>query len=105
MSDDYGTFPKKWAKILENFAEDDFKSNAEASSAEELNTIIVECAKTITNTEKDRGIDDDLKNLKEQLKHASAVYSDVIKAHEAKKRYCVYLLESFGAPVESDDEE
>jgi len=103
MSDDYGTFPKKWVKIMEKLVDDTFKSKAESSSSEELANTIVNCAKTITNTEKDMTADEDLKNQKEELKYACAVYSDVIKGHEAMKRYCVYLLESMGTLAEKEE--
>jgi len=102
---DYGNFPKKWVKILETYVDDSFKSQAESSSTEELSKIIVDCAKTITNTEKDMAADEHLKNLKEELKDASSVYTGIIKGNEAKKRYCVYLLESHGSEVSDDDEE
>jgi hypothetical protein len=92
MSDDFGTFPKKWAKFLKD--DSDWKSKAEGSSEDDLDSIIVECSKTVTNTEKDMDADEDLKHLKEQVKATAAIYTDVIKLHQARNRYCVYLLNS-----------
>jgi len=96
MSDDYGNFPKKWAKILNDMADEDWKGSADSASSEELKAIIVKSTKLITNTEKDKDADNDLKTLKEQLKMAMSTYTDIIKLEEAKKRYCVYLLNSQG---------
>jgi hypothetical protein len=92
--DVYGTFPKRWAKIIEEMPE--FKSEAQQMDAVELKKVIVDCSKKVSEIEKAKDEDLDLKSLQEQLKEASSGYKQITKENEAKKRFAVYLLESRG---------
>ena len=94
MSDDFGNFPRKWAKVINEMP--DFKSKADGADEAELNKIIVDCTKTITESEKDMDADLDLQNKREAVKEAMVVYKEVKRENEAKKRYAVYLLNSRG---------
>ena len=87
-----GDFSKKWEKFLPT----GFKESSESLSDDELKQTIVDGSRTVSQTEKDRDDDDSLKALKEDLKTMVSGYNDVIKAFEAKSRYCIFLLNQRG---------
>jgi hypothetical protein len=92
--DTYGNFPKRWSKLIEELPE--FKSEAQQMDAVELKKVIVDCSKKISEIEKAKDEDLDLKSLQEQVKEAASSYKQLTKENEAKKRFAVYLLESRG---------
>ena len=83
-----GDFSKKWEKFLPT----GFKESSESLTDDELKQTIVDGNKTVAQTEKDKDGDDSLKALKEDLKTMVSGYNEVIKAFEAKSRYCIHLL-------------
>lgn len=95
--DQFGDFPKKWAKYLEG--EDEFISKAQQSSSEELDKMVVQYNESISALESDRDADTDLASLKEQVKETEMPYSVGIKVNQAKIRYALSIKKSLGAPV------
>lgn len=98
MADDknsFGTFPRKWARILEGLhQDDDFIDKAQQCSHADLDKYIVECNEHIAEMKKNMDADQDLKDAKENVKAIAAQYTDSIKVNEAKAMYCVYIKNS-----------
>ena len=84
---DSSDFPKKWEKHLPA----DFKETAEAMSEEDLQKVIVDSSTQIADIERDLDADQSIQDLKAELKDLVGGYKDVIKLHEAKQRYAVYV--------------
>ena len=85
-------FPKKWAKTLEN--DEEFLDKAQQSSKKELDELILKAQELLVDFEKDQDADQNLQELKEQLKEAGAIYKDGIKINKARSAYCVFLKRS-----------
>lgn len=92
-------FPEKWNKLLS----DNWKTSAEGYSNDELKKTIVDCERAISEFEKD--MDDDekitalkntLSDMKEELKEASATYTEPLKECQAQIKYAVHLLQQRG---------
>lgn len=90
--DDDSGFPKKWEKHLPT----GWKDSAESMSDDELENIIVESQKTMSDVEKDMDADERLQALKAEVKDIAGSYKDLISMHQAKARYSVYLLRTRG---------
>jgi hypothetical protein len=90
--DDDVVFAPKWKKHLPT----GWTDTADSYSEEDLKKAIVDCQTTISNVEKDMDKDEKLKVLKEELRDISGGFKDLIKANEAKMRYCVHVLRSRG---------
>jgi ubiquitin len=91
----YGTFPRKWAKILDNLHEDDkFLEDVQQFSTSDLEKKIVDCNENMAEFKKNMELDADLKDAKEHVKSLAAVYKDGINVNEAKAMYCVYIKNS-----------
>ncbi len=103
-ADEPGVFPSKWAKVIKSLPE--FKEDAEASSPEELEDIIVKCEGNIYNIDAEKVKDIKLNAAKEMVKDLGAGYRDAIKVQTAKLKYALHLLESkgkeLGGSTESD---
>ena len=91
-------FPKKYAKILETMPE--FKSAADASSKEELNTIIVTSEGNIYTIDKAKEADEKLNAAKACVKEFSEPYQDASKVQMTKIKYALFLLESQGVDLD-----
>lgn len=88
-------FPKKWAKVLDNLAEDDkFLETAQQSSKADLDKIIVTCNERTAELKKLMDLDQDLAEKKEAVKEAASGYKEGLAVNEAKAMYCVYLKNS-----------
>jgi DNA-binding transcriptional regulator GbsR (MarR family) len=98
-------FSKKWEKHLQS----GFKEIADSLSTEDLKKKIVEYEQAISSVEKDMDADPKLsalkekaKELKEDIKEVSEVYTVSINESQASIKYMVYALESRGGPVTPD---
>lgn len=85
-------FPKKWQKHLP----EGWKDTAESLSEDDLKKTIVDCQKTVSDTESDMDRDEHLNALKEEMKDVTGGYKSVINMNQAKIRYCVYLMRQRG---------
>ena len=91
----FGTFPKKWAKVLEHLHEDDtFINDVQGYSPAEIEKQIVNCNENIAEFKKNMDADLDLKAAKENVKELASQYTDAVKINEAKAMYCVYIKNS-----------
>lgn len=91
----FGTFPKKWARVLDKLHDDDkFLEEVQQFSKEDLDKKIVQCNEHMAEIKKDMDADIDLKNAKEHVKELSAEYKEGININEAKAMYCVYIKNS-----------
>ncbi len=91
----WGTFPRKWAKVLENLhQDDDFVEKAQQASTEELDKIIVNCNEVIAEMNKNMDADQELKEAKEKVKDVASQYTDGIKINNAKSMFCIYMKNS-----------
>jgi|SRR5690606_20066522 len=97
-----GTFPKKWANIIKTLPE--FKEDAEASTPEELEDMIVKCEGNIYNAEAEKEADVKLNAAKELVKDLGAGYRDAIKVQKAKVQYALFLLASKGRELGGNTE-
>ena len=95
------TFPEKWNKVIEGLPE--FKEAADASSADDLKKIIVECEGNIYTIDKEKDEDQKLNAARELVKDMSAPYRDAIKAQTAKIKYALFLLEGKGVDLDNKD--
>ena len=91
----FGTFPRKWARVLENLHEDDkFLEDVQQFSTEEMDKQIVTSNEIIAEMKKNMELDSDLQAAKQNVKDIASNYTEGIKINEAKAMYCVYLKNS-----------
>lgn len=95
------TFPKKWAKVLEELPE--FKDTADAASSDDLKKIIITCEGNLYTIEKEKEVDAKLNSAKELVKEYTAPYRDALKVQTAKIKYALFLLDGKGVDL-SDKE-
>lgn len=87
-------FPKKWANVLAQPDHDEWLDKAQQASKDDLEKMIVQSSELLADFKKDLESDQDIKDIKEQLKDACHVPRQGIKINEAKAMYCVYLKKS-----------
>jgi len=91
-------FPSKFLKILEKFASE-FVESANGKTDEEIRKAILSSEASIYDIEQAKDEDAKLNGCKDLLKELSAPYRESKSAETAKIKYCVYLLESRGSPI------
>ena len=93
--DKFGTFPRKWARVLDNLHEDDkFLQDVQQFAKEDLDKTIVTSNENMAEIRKDMEADPDLKNARQHVKELAAEYKEGISINEAKAMYCVYIKNS-----------
>jgi hypothetical protein len=100
MADQDNTFPDKYLKLLpEGFAD-----TANGMKEDELEKVIVEAEGNIYVIEKEKAADTKLSAAKEIVKDHSAPYRDAKACQTAKLKYALWLLESRGVDLDTQED-
>lgn len=96
-------FPdKSW-----NLLSETWRDAAQAMQTEELEKNLIKAVRSMSNTSFDMKNDSKLEALQNELKEYKSFFTDTIASEKAKVDFCVYLMNSRGAPVAktgTDDE-
>lgn len=88
-------FPdKSW-----NLLSETWRDAAQAMQTEELERDLIKAVRNMANTSFDMKSDTKLEVLQNELKEYKSFFTDTIASEKAKVDFCVYLMNSRGAPV------
>lgn len=91
-------FPEKFKKKLDTFAEG-FVENVEGANTDEIKKFILSSERNIYEIEYEKDNNEKLLKLKEDLKEATAPYSEAKSTETAKIKFCLFSLESRGVKI------
>jgi len=91
-------FPTKYSKKLDMFAEG-YSTNVDQSNTEEIKKLILTSERNIYEIEEAKENNDKLTQMKEDLKDATAPYSEAKTTETAKIKYCLFTLEGRGVKI------
>lgn len=97
---DKRSFPDKYYKKIKDLP---FLDEIESKSTDDIKKEIVKCEERIFAIEKAQEEDAALLAAKEDVKNLSSAYRDVKAVETAKIKYILFLLESRGVELESNE--
>lgn len=91
-------FPQKHSKKLEEFAQG-YMETVDGSDTEELKRFILSAERNIYEIEYEKDNNNKIAKMKEDLKEATAPFSEAKTTETAKIKYCLYTLENRGVKI------
>ncbi len=88
-------FPERLSKKLP----DNFESNTDSATTEEIKKIILDSESSIYDVDKEAELDEKLNAAKAIVKDLSKAYRDKKACESAKIKYCLWVLENRGVSV------
>lgn len=91
-------FPdKSWNKLGETW-----RTSAQSQQTEDLEKEILKAVRSMANTTHDMNVDEKLEAAIKEARERKSFYTETIGIEKAKIDFCVYLMNTRGAPVSKD---
>jgi hypothetical protein len=95
---DQKIFPQKYLKKLNEFAHG-YVESAESATTEEIKKFILSSEQNIYEIENEKDNNANILKMKEDLKQATAPFTEAKTTETAKIKYCLYVLDGRGVRI------